>query len=420
VGTSTGRTVAIVTGAAAAVATAVVAVVMLGGGGDGEEAAAPTEPAVSVAAPADTADPAAATVTTVAPQTTVAVAADPVVTTEPETSAPTTLAGIAGRGVDGIVELVAGSGTDDGTGRPGPADGASLGSQARFAVGPNGDVFTISGAPTVLRVRDGLVEEIYTGAEGEFAFGGVAVGPDGDAYVTMSTGVKRIGADGSSELVVDADAEGLGASFGPITFDGVGNMYFYDATTFRVLRRGVDGALSHVAGSGSQGSGGQPPAGDGGPAIAAPLSVPVGLVVDGRGNLLIADSGQAVVRSVGSDGTIATIAGGGTEPMSAAVGEFAADGTAATDLELGQVGGVTVDADGRVYVSDGLNHVIVRFEPGSGVELVIADQAESVESLGLPANMTRVRSVGGIAVDSGGSVLFIDTNRVLRIVGPLP
>jgi hypothetical protein len=63
------------------------------------------------------------------------------------------------------------------------------------------------------------------------------------------------------------------------------------------------------------------------------------------------------VRSVGGDGTITTVAGGGVVPMSASVGEFAPDGTAATDLELGQIGGVAVDGGGRMYVSDGLNRV---------------------------------------------------------------
>ena len=401
----------LIAGAAAGVAAVVgVAIVASGGADDKGQAAATsvlvTEPVVAATATA----PVVSTVETVA-----AVPESAAPSTVPATT--TTLAGIAGRGLEGIVELVAGSGTDDGAGRPGPAATASLGSQARFAIAPNGDVFAISGSPTVLRVRDGNVEEIYTGGAGEFAFGGIAVGPNGDAYVTMSTGVKRIGADGSSELVVDADAEGLGSSFGPITFDGVGNLYFYDAGTYRVLRRGADGLLSQVAGTGGQAVAGQPPAGDGGPAIAAPLSVPVGLVVDGQGNLLIADVGQAVGRMVATDGTISTSAGGGTVPISATVSEFAADGTAATDLKLGQIGGVAVDSAGRVYVSDGLYYAIVRFQPGAGIELIIADQPGSVETLGLPANRTRVHNVEGLAVDSSGNVLFADNNRVLRIIG---
>ncbi|MEP7202338.1 MAG: Hsp70 family protein [Ilumatobacteraceae bacterium] len=407
------RRVAMIAGSAVGAAVAVVTVIVVTGGDDAATDGATTTIAAIAAAPIETSQSAS-------PEITAGAGVDvtsPASTTAPDTVVPSTVGGVAGRGIQGLVELVAGNGSDDGSGRPGPVSEVSLGSQARFAVAPNGDVYTISGTPTVLRVHDGLVEEIYGGGPGEFAFGGIAIGPNGDAYVTMSTGVKRISADGSSELVVDAVAESLGSSFGPIAFDGVGNMYFYEATTYRVLRRGGDGTLSHVAGSGTQGSSGQPTIGDGGPAIAAPLSVPVALVIDGLGNLLIADAGQAVVRSVGSDGIITTVAGGGEEPMSASVGKFADDGTLAADLKLGQVGGVSVDGKGRLYVSDGLNRTIFRFAPGAGIELLIADQAESVESLGLPANQTRIRSVTGIAVDAQGNLLFVDTNRVLRIVG---
>ena len=109
--------------------------------------------------------------------------------------------------------------------------------------------------------------------------------------------------------------------------------------------------------------------------------------------------------------------GGGAVPVSASVGEFVTDGTAPTDLKLGVIGGITVDGSGQVYVSDGLFSVIFRFEPGAGIELVIADQTDSVESIGMPANRTRLRNPIGLAVDAGGSLLFTDTSRVLRIVG---
>jgi sugar lactone lactonase YvrE len=371
-------------GAAAGVAVAAVAVVVVTGG-DEKQAAAPTS----------------------------------VISTTTGSSAvpPTTAPGATGRGLDGAVEIVAGNGSDDGGGRPGPAADASLGSQAKFAVAPNGDVFAVSGTPVLLLIHDGTVEEIYTGTNGESGFGGVAVGPDGDAYVTMSTGVKRIAADGSSELVVDADAEGLNGPFGPIAFDGAGSFYFYDATTYRVLRHAPGGGLSQVAGTGTQAAAGAAPGGDDGPALASPLGSVVGLVVDEKGNLLIADVGSQAVRSVAADGTISTVAGGGSELMSPATGAFAADGTAATDLKIGNLTGVAVDGEGRVYVSDGGSHVIVRFEPGAGIELVIGDQTDVTESTGRPANQTRVRNVGGLAVDAAGDLVFLDTNVIRRIVG---
>jgi actin-like ATPase involved in cell morphogenesis len=373
-------------GAAAGVALAAAAIVVTSGGGDGT---ATTVTTAAVGGPGTSGEPTA--------------------TGEPVVS--------GARGLPGIVELVAGNGSDDSAGRPGPATNASLGSNPNFAVAPNGDVFVISPAPIVLLVRDGQISEIYTGGDGEFSFGGVAVGPDGDAYVTMSTGVKRISADGSSELVLDAKAKGLATSFGPIAFDGAGSFYFFDRTTYRVLRHAPDGSLSQVAGTGTQGPAGTAPTGDGGPATAAPLSVVDQLVIDGQGNLLIADSGQAVVRSVAADGTISTIAGGGAEPISGSVDDFAPDGTAATDLKLGQVTGVTVDGDGRVYVSDGLYHVIIRIEPGGGIEVVIGDQKGSVEEMGHAANATRATNVGTLHVDAAGNLVYLDSNSIRHILG---
>jgi hypothetical protein len=353
-------------------------------------------------------EPTAATVTTAAPD------GDGPTTTE-DALTTTTAAPTGARGLAGTVEVVAGNGSDDSAGRPGPATDASLGSNPRFAVAPNGDLFVISPAPIVLLVRDGTISEIYSGGVGEFAFGGVAVGPEGNAYVTMSTGVKRISADGSSALVLDAQAEGIGGQFGAITFDDAGSFYFWDKSTARVLRRAADGVVSPVAGTGTQGPPGQPPAGDGGPATAAPLSAVEQLVVDGQGNLLIADTGQGVVRSVAADGTISTIAGGGDTEIGDTVNDFAPDGTAATDLKLGQVNGVTVDADGRVYLSDGGYHVIIRFEPGGGIEIVAGDQRGVVEEMGHPASDTRVTNVGALAIDAGGDLLFLDRNFIRRI-----
>lgn len=52
--------------------------------------------------------------------------------------------------------------------------------------------------------------------------------------------------------------------------------------------------------------------GDGGPATASLLAAPQGLTFDGAGNLYVADAKANLVRKVGLDGTISTLAGTGT------------------------------------------------------------------------------------------------------------
>ena len=91
--------------------------------------------------------------------------------------------------------------------------------------------------------------------------------------------------------------------------------------------------ISTVAGDGTEGSGG-----DGGPAVAAQLSSPWGVALDGAGNLYIADSSNQRIRKVDAAGMISTVAGDGT------LG-FGGDGGPATAAQLRSPWGV---ATGRV------------------------------------------------------------------------
>jgi len=69
-----------------------------------------------------------------------------------------------------------------------------------------------------------------------------------------------------------------------IAFDVGGNRFFSDTFNQRVRRvDAASGIITTVAGNGEQGYGG-----DGGPAIAASLNEPYGIVLDRTGNLFIA------------------------------------------------------------------------------------------------------------------------------------
>jgi hypothetical protein len=68
-----------------------------------------------------------------------------------------------------------------------------------------------------------------------------------------------------------------------------------------------DGIISTVAGNGTAGY-----SGDGAPATSAELHYPAGVALDASGNLFIADSSNNVVRKMGTNGIITTVAGNGT------------------------------------------------------------------------------------------------------------
>lgn len=110
------------------------------------------------------------------------------------------------------------------------------------------------------------------------------------------------------------------------------------------------GDIYTIAGNGMQTS-----SSNGVAAAASQFYNPVGIATDASGNLLIADSGNGVVRAVAKNtgssygkqmtaGNVYTIAGGGTV--------IAANGVPASQAELAVPGGVAVDGSGNVVITD--------------------------------------------------------------------
>src|ERR1700744_6460500 len=93
-----------------------------------------------------------------------------------------------------------------------------------------------------------------------------------------------------------------------VCFDAAGNLYFSDTFNNRIRR--VDaarGVITTVAGNGEKAY-----SGDDGPASAAVLNEPYGVVIDRAGNLYIADRLNRRVRRIDdAAGIISTVAGTG-------------------------------------------------------------------------------------------------------------
>src|SRR6202021_1834114 len=95
----------------------------------------------------------------------------------------------------------------------------------------------------------------------------------------VGTGEKGFAGDGGP-----AEKALLNGPF-DLCFDRVGNLYFSDTFNNRIRRvDAASGVIPTPAGNGEKGY-----SGDGGPAIAAALNEPYGVVVDRNGNLYIAD-----------------------------------------------------------------------------------------------------------------------------------
>ena len=87
--------------------------------------------------------------------------------------------------------------------------------------------------------------------------------------------------------------------------------------------------------------------GDGGPATAAGVPSPFGMVADSLGNIYIS-SYQGSIRKVGPDGTISTYAGGHYG--------FSGDGGPATSAALAGPHGLALDGAGNLYIADYSNN----------------------------------------------------------------
>src|SRR5207253_8305953 len=96
---------------------------------------------------------------------------------------------------------------------------------------------------------------------------------------------------------------------GGLAVDSSGNLYIADTYNNVIRKIAPNGIITTVAGNGSFGE-----SGDGGFALNAQLSNPQAVTVDSNGNFYIADS--AVIRRVTAGGAITTVAGNGTNGYS--------------------------------------------------------------------------------------------------------
>jgi trimeric autotransporter adhesin len=135
-------------------------------------------------------------------------------------------------------------------------------------------------------------------------------------------------------------------------FDAGGALYFAASGNNRVLKLDAKGeTIAAFAGNGHTGFDG-----DGGPALAAVLNQPAGLAVDAAGNVFVADSGNNVVRRVDAKtGTITRVAGTGDDG-------FSGDGGPAAAAALSIPVGLGLDGKGNLYVLDAKNYRIRKIE----------------------------------------------------------
>jgi sugar lactone lactonase YvrE len=138
-----------------------------------------------------------------------------------------------------------------------------------------------------------------------------------------------------------------------------------------------------------------------GPAAVARFRNPSGVAVDGEEIVYVADTGNHTIRKI-VDGVVTTLAG---LPGSAG----SADGYG-TDARFRAPTAITVDGRGNLYVCDTGNHTIRKVSPSGLVTTVAGSAGTPGDSEGTGAG-ARLSSPGGITVDANGAIYIADTGN---------
>ena len=185
----------------------------------------------------------------------------------------------------------------------------------------------------------------------------------------------------------------LGLTVG-VALDARGNLYVADIDNSLVLKLDQQGTLTVFAGNGQFGF-----SGDGGPAASASLAYPYGVAVDTAGSVFIADAYNNRIRKVTPDGIITTVAG--------------------SAANLSNPRGVAVDLAGNLFIADSGNNRIRRLTPGGVISTIAGSGVPGFSGDGGAAVSAALNSPLGIAVDAAGNLFIADTgNNRIRKVAP--
>lgn len=232
---------------------------------------------------------------------------------------------------------------------------------------------------------------------------GVAVAIDGTIYVAdagESNRIRKIAPDGTVTTLAGgregfADGMTAAASFNSpsaLALSADGNLFVADTGNNRIRKITPQGQVSTVAGDGTAGYAD-------GPALQAQFNGPIGVAVDTRGNIYVADTYNDRIRVITSDGQVSTVAGVGTPGY--------ADGDRNVAL-FDTPCGIVAANDGTLIVADTGNDRLRKITPEGNVSTLPVSYPN--EDLSSPLGLV-------LSHDNFLYVTELDRSRVLQI-GP--
>ncbi|MEO6983451.1 MAG: Ig-like domain repeat protein [Edaphobacter sp.] len=221
----------------------------------------------------------------------------------------------------------------------------------------------------------------------------------GIVTTVAGTGEQGFAGDGGAATSAQLDSPA------GVAVNAAGEIYIADTHNQRI-RKVSGGTITTIAGTGVEGF-----SGDNGAAASAQLSNPSALALDSSGNLFIADTDNHRIRKI-SGTTITTVAGNGEQA-------FSGDGASATAAAIDSPNGVAIDAAGKIYIGDTRNQR-VRVVDTTGVISTLAGNGNKTYGgdggTAAGASLARPR---GLSVDAQGNIYVADSdnNRIRLITG---
>jgi hypothetical protein len=259
-----------------------------------------------------------------------------------------------------------------------------------IALAPDGGFYLSAYQPET------LIDQIYSVRDGVASLfagnGGPACGLTGSDAGVGFAGVGGVVLDSSGDLIVTDISFGAPAALAVCT---------------NVLKVAHDGTTTNIAGDGMRGF-------RNGSGAQAEFSHPERVVVDNQGNIFLADLGNYCIREIAPDGTTSTFAGNGAQGFG--------DGAGAS-VEFGAPVGLAIDGSGNLYVADSVNECIRKITPQGVVSTVAGNgtQASVNGTLGRDGT-TEFNGPEGVAVTPDGTLIYVAEggNCAVRViqVGP--
>ncbi|WP_299057058.1 T9SS type A sorting domain-containing protein [uncultured Polaribacter sp.] len=247
---------------------------------------------------------------------------------------------------------------------------------------------------------------------------------NGNLFVTDSENhrIRKISPSGAVTTFAGStrgflDATGTAAQFyspSGITIDASDNLYVTDKFNHSIRKITPTGVVTTVAGDGTDGR-------DDGNGTSAKFSIPNDLVIDSNGDLIVADTGNRLIRKVTMTGEVTTIAG---DPTYYGQGYVDAQGTAA---KFTNPVSIAFRQDGNLIILDSEINRVRMMTPDYTVSTIAGKDQDMNNSGppppsidGLPADATFALWSSRMTLADDGTIYFTEADYNSKIRKILP